>query len=71
MSIRNGMRSGGEFIQISSKFNATENIYSDDEGEGAESEAVCKDQKRRVNVLQAVIDEVKKANTKYAIITKF
>lgn len=38
--------------------------WSDDEGEGAESEAVCKDQKRRVNVLQAVIDEVKKANTK-------
>ena len=38
---------------------------------GAESEAVCKDQKRRVNVLQAVIDEVKKANSKYAIIYKF
>jgi len=39
-------------------------VWSDDEGEGAESEAVCKDQKRRVNVLQAVIDEVKKANKK-------
>jgi len=38
--------------------------WSDDEGEGAESEAVFKDQKRRETVLQAVIDEVKKANKK-------
>jgi len=38
--------------------------WSDDEGEGAESEAVFKDQKRRASVLQQVIDEVKKTNTK-------
>jgi len=38
--------------------------WSDDEGEGAETEAVSKDQKRRRNVLQAVIDEVAKANKK-------
>jgi len=39
-------------------------VWSDDEGEGAETEAVFKDQKRRESVLQAVIDEVKKANKK-------
>eukprot|EP00092_Neocalanus_flemingeri_P014107 GFUD01015216.1.p1 GENE.GFUD01015216.1~~GFUD01015216.1.p1 ORF type:complete len:279 (+),score=111.96 GFUD01015216.1:42-878(+) len=39
-------------------------VWSDDEGEGAETEAVFKDQKRKVNVLQAVIDEVAKANKK-------
>merc|ERR1711892_1056368 len=39
-------------------------VWSDDEGEGAESEAVLKDQDRRGNVLQAVINEVKKANKK-------
>jgi len=39
-------------------------VWSDDEGEGAESEAVYKDQKRRASVLQAVIDEVKKTNKK-------
>ena len=64
MSARNGTQSGGELNLLNSKFDAIENISSDDEGEGAESEAVCKDQKRRVNVLQAVIDEVKKANKK-------
>ena len=58
------MQSGGELIVLNYKFAPTEDISSDDEGEGAESEAVCKDQKRRVNVLQAVIDEVKKANKK-------
>ena len=62
---RNGMQYGGELMIIDCyKFALTEDISSDDEGEGAESEAVCKDQKRRVNVLQAVIDEVKKANKK-------
>ena len=40
-------------------------IFSDDEGEGAETEAVSKDQNRRRDVLQAVIDEVAKTNKKY------
>ena len=65
MSARSGTQFGGENLNLlNSKCDTTENISSDDEGEGAESEAVCKDQKRRVNVLQAVIDEVKKANKK-------
>ena len=37
-------------------------VWSDDEGEGAETEAIFKDQKRRNDVLQAVIDEVNKTN---------
>ena len=39
-----------------------EGVWSDDEGEGAETEAIFKDQKRRNDVLQAVIDEVNKTN---------
>ena len=41
-----------------------EGAWSDDEGEGAESEAIFHDQKRRNDVLQAVIDEVEKSNKK-------
>ena len=40
-------------------------VYSDEEGDGAESEAIFKDQKRRNDVLQAVLDEVQKTNKKY------
>jgi len=47
-----------------------EGAWSDDEGEGAETEAVHKDQKRRRDVLQAVIDEVAKANKKPEETTK-
>ena len=39
-------------------------VWSDEEGEGAETEAIFKDQKRRNDVLQAVIDEVQKTNKK-------
>ena len=39
-------------------------VWSDDEGDGAETEAIFKDQKRRNEVLQAVINEVNKSNTK-------
>ena len=39
-------------------------VYSDEEGDGAESEAIFKDQKRRNDVLQAVLDEVQKTNKK-------
>ena len=56
------MRHGGKYLLMYDK-SVTE-ASSDDEGEGAESEAVFKDQKRRETVLQAVIDEVKKANKK-------
>merc|ERR550519_1424714 len=38
--------------------------WSDDEGEGAETDAVFNDKKRRKNVLQAVIDEVAKVYKK-------
>jgi len=37
-------------------------VYSDEEGEGAETEAIFQDQKRRNDVLQAVLDEVQKKN---------
>lgn len=39
-------------------------VWSDDEGDGAETEAIFRDQKRRNDVLQAVINEVNKSNTK-------
>ena len=39
-------------------------VWSDEEGEGAESQAIFHDQKRRNDVLQAVIDEVEKTNKK-------
>ena len=39
-------------------------VWSDDEGDGAETEAIFQDQKRRNEVLQAVINEVNKTNTK-------
>ena len=39
-------------------------VWSDDEGDGAETEAIFQDQKRRNDVLQAVINEVNKTNTK-------
>ena len=39
-------------------------VWSDEEGEGAESQAVFHDQKRRNDVLQAVIAEVEKTNKK-------
>ena len=39
-------------------------VWSDEEGEGAETAAVYQDQKRRNEVLQAVIDEVEKSNKK-------
>ena len=39
-------------------------VNGGDEGEGAESEAIFHDQKRRNDVLQAVIDEVEKSNKK-------
>lgn len=41
-----------------------EGVWSDEEGEGAETEAIFQDQKRRNDVLQAVIDEVEKSNKK-------
>ena len=42
-------------------------VWSDEEdGEGAETEAINKDQKRRNDVIQAVLDEVQKKNKKYA-----
>jgi len=47
-----------------------EGAWSDDEGEGAETEAVSKDQNRRRDVLQAVIDEVAKTNKKPEETTK-
>ena len=39
-------------------------VYSDEEGDGAETEAVFKDQRRRNDVIQAVLDEVTKTNKK-------
>ena len=39
-------------------------VWSDEEGEGAESQAIFHDQKRRNDVLQAVIAEVEKTNKK-------
>ena len=39
-------------------------VYSDEEGDGAETEAVFKDQTRRNDVIQAVLDEVTKTNKK-------
>ena len=39
-------------------------VWSDEEGEGAESQAIFHDQKRRNDALQAVIDEVEKTNKK-------
>jgi len=39
-------------------------VYSDEEGDGAETEAIFQDQKRRNDVLQAVLDEVQKTNKK-------
>ena len=39
-------------------------VWSDEEGEGAESQAIFQDQQRRNDVLQAVIDEVEKTNKK-------
>merc|ERR1719273_126605 len=39
-------------------------VWSDEEGEGAESQAIFQDQKRRTEVLQAVIAEVEKTNKK-------
>ena len=44
-------------------------VYSDEEGEGAETEAIFQDQKRRNDVLQAVLDEVQKTNKKYVSIS--
>ena len=41
-----------------------EGVWSDEEGEGAETEAIFHDQKRRNDVLQAVIAEVEKSNKK-------
>ena len=39
-------------------------VWSDEEGEGAESQAIFQDQQRRNDVLQAVIAEVEKTNKK-------
>ena len=39
-------------------------VWSDEEGDGAETEAIFKDQKRRNDVIQAVLDEVQKTNKK-------
>jgi len=39
-------------------------VWSDEEGDGAETEAIFNDQKRRNDVIQAVLDEVQKTNKK-------
>jgi len=50
--------------EISDERRRWDGVWSDEEGDGAETEAVNKDQKRRNDVIQAVLDEVQKKNKK-------
>ena len=50
--------------EISEERQKWDGVWSDEEGEGAESQAIFHDQKRRNDVLQAVIAEVEKTNKK-------